>query len=271
MRKSLILAAIAVCGSFATSSMAAMIANSVAGFAPGGGSTVSVANPLAMPKSVATWQADVAAAHGANLGGVWNGATLTPVQSDGAGGDQAFIAANHPLELRYGAGLSKTLLFTPPVAAANNAQATRTAVFSSAGATSGTRVVTVGSNTTATIGLSLSGALDPGEGISEVAMALLPRSGSVGAVTWTATFSGGGTQAYTAATSLTTQVAASDPAIFIYFAAPVGQSITQLSYSSTSTRENPFDDFSFRTSVIPEPTVLGLAMVGGLALLRRRR
>jgi hypothetical protein len=241
----------------------AMIAESVAAFDPAGGGTVSVL-PSGLTKTVASWQTDVAAAHAADFGGVWNGSSTTPLQADGPGSDHTLAGANSPVQIRYGASLGKTLIFTPP---ANNTA--RTAPFSSAVATSGTRQIFLGDVQTAAVGLGLDPVgLAAGEILSEIALALNTRDGATGAVTITASFSGGGTQSYNVAQSLTSP--ASLGHVFFHFQAPAGQSVTGFTYVSTTGRGNPIDDFSFRTSIIPEPATLGL-LAGTLLMLARRR
>jgi hypothetical protein len=267
MKKIVSLSALAVLGIAVSQSSAAYISNTVATFDPAGGGTVGVL-ATGVSKSIASWKTDVAAAHAADLGGVYNGSSTTnggniagPAVADtGAVTVDQNFSSSDPALLNFGAGLAKQVRFSPSVT-------TRSAAFTSVQPTSGGRAMAFADNTQdATVILSLLNA--PNDRLTEIAFALNTRTQTLGNVTITATFSGGGTAV---ASSTSAQNSGdTNPHVFYHFAAPTGESISSFRYQSTTFRVSPFDDFSFIVTPIPEPAALStLAAIGGLILRRR--
>jgi len=118
----------------------------------------------------------------------------------------------------------------------------------------------------------------PDERVVEFGLTILSRSsfGSdypLGDVTATAQFSGGGTAI--SSRHISEGVGLGDT--FFGFAAPDGQSLVSVTFTSADGYSLPIDDIGFITTVVPEPSV-GLLAAGGLLLFfgfrtinRRRR
>lgn len=245
---------VVVCSS---SAQTTITATAVAAFDPVGAGTISAYAGTLTAADVTAFQTRLNTAFADGLGGVWNGSSTSPIQADGAGGDVTFDRA----DIAVGAGLSFRF------AESGNIGGLRTAAFSSATATSGSRMVGFDDTTAATWTLSLLGPSSSGLRITQLGLVLLGRSGSPGIVTLTASFSGGGTQALSVSSAVIQPTNA-----FFLFQAPAGEAITQLAYSSTLGRINPIDDLA--VIAVPEPSAYAVFAAGaalGLALWRRRR
>lgn len=245
-------------------------------FASGPQDAVSASNPTPFGSGATgyanfqAWQITVANAYSAGTGGVWNSAfhDSTGQQADSV--NAGYTALWTDMIMNY--GVNKTLTLSVGSVTGGNGKF-QSSVYASANASSG--YINISPNdggsflTTAyTLNLALSGSgLAPGEMINSVAFMMMGRSGAVGTVTWTATYSDATTSSLTIGSALGVQGTDS----FFEFNAPAGQSIVSVAYSSTTSRVNPFDDFSFTTvNPVPEPGVMAISILGGCGLLFMR-
>jgi hypothetical protein len=217
------------------------------------------------------WQTTMASAFTAGNGAVWD-SSFSGGQADSV--NAGYTALWNNVVLNYAPNKALTLSLESDSATGGN-NLFQSSLYGSATATSGH--LAIGPNDGGTFattgytfdfGLSGSG-LAAGESINSLAFALLGRSGAVGTVTFTATFSDATTQTLSIGSALGTQGVNS----FFEFNAPTGDSIESLTYASTTGRINPLDDLSFTTtSDVPEPTTIALAGIGlGLLLVSKAR
>jgi hypothetical protein len=217
-------------------------------FNPGGLTLIEAAGNT---KTSADFATDVAAAWGADLGGVIDF------------GD-AFDLGNSAIESSYAgvAALPVTLTADVPFIGVSgfgsvNETSTPNAMhFDVFGGAPAPEIITV--------------SLD-GPAASEVGFAALSRDPNGGTLVVTGLFSDGSSDVRT----ITMPAVLGSGNTFVHFAAPAGETVTGFIWDQTGITPEPdfdkfvgLDDFGF--VVIPEPATAGLLAMTGLALLRRR-
>jgi len=214
----------------------------------------------AAPNNAATFSTAVSTAYAADLGGVINF-------------DLSANATDTVLSALYGTSQNKTLTITSNKTLSDQTVTSSTSI-------SGLRVALLGANTlgaggndfTLTVGPITGGLTN--EAVTRVGLTALSRNttGFPGSFTLTATYSGGGTDSSTFTLSNTS--GAGDT--FVGFSAPAGQAISSLAFDGPDATTGQdtrliFDDLGFVTSVVPEPSMVGLILIPTLGLLSRRR
>ncbi len=201
----------------------------------------------------------MAAAFASGNGAVWNSGTTTTADRTDVSTNGFEGVTFDTADLNFAAGKTLSVTFSRP---------TGSGQFSSANAVSGNRVISPGDVTSysATFGLAGSG-LAAGEQVTELGLVYTGRNGTVGNLSIAATLDDSSTITGLSPDPLN---GSTEDTLF-HFDAPAGRFITGFSYASSTGRGNPIDDFSFVTTVVPEPASLALLAAGGLLLGGRRR
>ncbi len=226
----------------------------------------SVANTNAVDRTaignVSTFTTAVSTAYSANMGGVVTFDTY---------GSQSLLPG--PITAKYGTSLTKSVdistdhtfnfQFSPNIAGISGAENGGTGNFLF-DPTAGNRFLTF------TFGAITGGQVN--EKVTQAGLTVLTRNGGgTPTIAVIATYSDNTTQSASLAYTVST---AKNEDTFYGFTAPAGKYITslQLDYGSSGTDlRRGVDDLAFITSVIPEPTSIGLLGLSTLGLLARRR